>query len=363
MGIEAIIQILMEKPMKFLIIQLRQIGDAIISTTLCETLKKNFPDAQVDFVVYPFVEPVIRNNAYIDRLIVLPKSFFKALVFLYKIRKQKYDYCIDILNTNKSALLSYFSGAKHVIGPECNRFRKRLHSILVKADPYFLDENNACNSVKNRLELLTPIKKDLIYATDYKIFLDEKEREKTREFLIQHGIDFSHPLFFCAPVTSEPYKQWPLDYFIQVLNHCIEKYNAQWIACPAPNEVEVALVIKDKLIKPEAYQVFTGLTLRDVPRLLSFSRLYLGNDGGSRHIAIAVGTPSLAVFSPRAFYPDWNPRDPHHIAVSIQDVLTLSDENYRDLLKTKTKEELMLLQPKITPEIVIKKLDVLLNTH
>jgi len=212
-----LLAIYMEKPMKFLIIQLRQIGDVLISTVLCETLKKNFPEAQVDFVVYPFTLSVVEKNPYIDNLIILPNKknvILGTLSFLKKIRREKYDYCIDVVNTNKSAILSYLSGAKHVIGPFIPRFRRHLHSILVKGDPDFLLLNTACNSVKNRLELLTPIKKDLTYTTKYKIYLDEQEREETREFLIQQGIDFSRPIFFCAPVGKRLMKEEEHSYYI-----------------------------------------------------------------------------------------------------------------------------------------------------
>ena len=299
---------------------------------------------------------------YIDNIIVLPSKWKgilkKTLSFLCFTRKQHYDYCIDIKNTNKSAVYTWMSGAKTLISYDTHRFKKYFYSVLVKKNPSFLANSSACNVIKNRIHLLTALKKDIAYTTDYKIYLSENEVEKTRAFLIKQGIDFSRPLFFCAPISGDPYKQWPLNYFTKIFNHCIEKYDAQLIACPAPNEFEAALSLKEKLIKPESYQVLSELTLRDVPRLAKLSQLYIGNDGGSCHMAIAVNTPSLAIFSPCVPYWDWSMSgNLTHVAVTLQDALSMTREDYEQLLKIKSEKELTNLFPKITPTLVIKKLD------
>jgi len=354
----------MDEKKRFLILRFRCIGDVILATTICETLKKNFSGCQVDIVVYPFTAEVLKNNPYIDNVIVIAPEWKgvikKTLPSLRFARQQDYDYCIDLKNDTKSYLFAKLSGAKKLVTHETQRSKKRFYDILVKEDPNFLIESNAPRAVRSHLHLLTAIKKELIYTTDYKIHLSENEIEKTRTFLIKQGIDFSRPLFFCAPISSDAYKQWPLNYFTEVFNHCIEKYDAQLIACPAPNEFETALSLKATFIKPESYQVFSGLTLRDVPRLAKLSQLYLGNDGGSCHMAIAVGTPSITIFSPCVPYWDWSMSgDSRHVAVTLQDALSITRKEYEQILKTKSEKELIKLYPKITPQLVIKKLDTL----
>jgi heptosyltransferase-3 len=354
----------MTEKKRFLILRFRCIGDVILATTLCETLKKNFPSCQVDIVVYPFTAEVLKNNPYIDNVIVIAPEWKdvikKTLPSLRFARQQHYDYCIDLKNDTKSYLFAKLSGAKKLITHETKRSKKRSYDILVKEDPDFLIESKAPRAVRSHLHLITALKKEFAYTTDYKIYLSKNEIEETRAFLIKQGIDFSRPLFFCAPISGDAYKQWPLNYFTEVFKHCIEKYDAQLIACPAPNEFETTLSLKETLIKPESYQVFSGLTLRDVPRLAKLSQLYIGNDGGSCHMAISVGTPSLAIFSPCVPPWDWSMlNNPRHVAVTLQDALSLTREDYEQLLKTKSEKELIDLFPKITPQLVIKKLDAL----
>ncbi|MCF2672748.1 glycosyltransferase family 9 protein, partial [Fusobacterium varium] len=41
--------------MKILIIRFKQIGDAVLSSVICNTLKKSFPEAEIDYVVYEHI--------------------------------------------------------------------------------------------------------------------------------------------------------------------------------------------------------------------------------------------------------------------------------------------------------------------
>ena len=52
--------------MKILVIQQKMIGDVLASSTLCNTLKNEYPEAQIDYLIYPFTSPVVENNPNID---------------------------------------------------------------------------------------------------------------------------------------------------------------------------------------------------------------------------------------------------------------------------------------------------------
>ena len=54
---------------KILVIQLKQIGDVLLSSPICNTLKKNYPDSQIDYIVYDYTAGVVENNPNIDNII------------------------------------------------------------------------------------------------------------------------------------------------------------------------------------------------------------------------------------------------------------------------------------------------------
>jgi len=58
-----------------------------------------------------------------------------------------------------------------------------------------------------------------------------------------------------------------------------------------------------------------------VAALLERCHLYVGNDNGPRHFAIAVGTPTVAVFG-KPFPENWTPPgDPRHRALTMERLL------------------------------------------
>ncbi len=54
--------------MKILVIQQKMIGDVLISSIICNNLRKAYPDAQIDYLVNSFTIPVIINNPNISTL-------------------------------------------------------------------------------------------------------------------------------------------------------------------------------------------------------------------------------------------------------------------------------------------------------
>jgi ADP-heptose:LPS heptosyltransferase len=54
------------------------------------------------------------------------------------------------------------------------------------------------------------------------------------------------------------------------------------------------------------------IDLQQMPALLERSSLYVGNDTGPMHIAAAVGTPTISIFSARDFPQRWHPAGPGH---------------------------------------------------
>ena len=48
--------------MKILVIQQKMIGDVLISSIICNNLRIAYPEAQIDYLIYPFTKPAVENN-------------------------------------------------------------------------------------------------------------------------------------------------------------------------------------------------------------------------------------------------------------------------------------------------------------
>lgn len=101
--------------MRFLVIQQKRVGDVLISTIICNNLKKKFPNSTIDFMCYTNSVDVLLGNPNIDNIIVLShkvrKTYSLLFKFIFEIRAKKYDVVIDVYNKLETNLITIFSGA------------------------------------------------------------------------------------------------------------------------------------------------------------------------------------------------------------------------------------------------------------
>jgi heptosyltransferase-2 len=64
--------------MKILIIQQKNDRDVLVSSIICNNLRRAYPDAQIDYLVYESTTPVLEGNPNIDTIIRFEKSTEKA---------------------------------------------------------------------------------------------------------------------------------------------------------------------------------------------------------------------------------------------------------------------------------------------
>ena len=114
-----------ENQKSFLVIQPAFIGDVILGTAVVEKLHLFYPQAKIDFLLRAGNESLLKNNPCITNIIALDKKNNK-LKNLFSIglelRKEKYDYVINLHRFASSGILTLLSGAKTKIGFAKNPF-------------------------------------------------------------------------------------------------------------------------------------------------------------------------------------------------------------------------------------------------
>ena len=326
------------QPLHFLIVRLRAIGDVLISTCIAETLRANFPDAQIDYVVYENCAAVLKNNPCIDNAVVIPggknKSAWQMLKALSFLRKQKYDYIIDVIRTPKSLILSKLMGAKQIIGAHGNDYRDRFYDKHVKLSEDFLSDCIASTTVKYNLQLLTPINEQLNYVDQYRMHFTEKELQQAKNTLQKAGVDISKPFVFFGINNSMPeIKSWPLDHFAAVIDACHQDYAIQTLSYPGPGELIRDNQLREKLKTPDQHFTIANEALRELAIIIELSVLFIGNNSSPMHIALATDTPSISISAPHMHPLDWHPcSNEKHCILSIQSVCGYTEVEYNHFL-------------------------------
>lgn len=335
--------------MKILVIRFKQIGDAILASPICNSLKESFPNAEIDYVLYEHVAPLFKNHKYIDNIITITKEEqknpFKYLFKVWKVTRKKYDIVIDIMSTPKSEFFTLFSlSSKYRIGRK-KKWRGFTYNYKI------IEPKNAKDKVDKFLKMLEPLKKDytLVYNSYYTVTITSEEKLYLKNKMLKAGIDFSKPVIACAINSRVPSKVYPIDYMTEVIKTILNKLDIQIIFYYSPNEKEFAKNVHENLLDNDK-RIFSNIetkSIRELAMLLANCNMFFGNEGGPRHLAQALDVPSFAIFSPNSLKKEWlsNANDRHQ-GVEPNDIST----NHEGM----TREEIYRL---IKPDYVVKKVE------
>ena len=286
---------------KVLVIQQKMIGDVLFSSLICKNLKLWNPNVQIDFVANRHTLDVIRNNHFIDNLVIFEDHFKKnkwgLIRFLLKIRKKKYNYIIDAYGKIESLLICLFTPAIKKIG-----FRKIYSSWVYNelVDKIKYREGELQLSIKNRFQLLEPIIGDFPKSSEIEIHLTHEEISASREKFDQI-LGKGKQAIMVSALGSNNNKTYPLNYLSQLMDIAFETTKLPLILNYQPDQKKEIDKLMDYL-KPSTHKaVMKSLTpnsLRDYMATVYHCNVAVGNEGGALNIAKGLNIPTFAIFSP-----------------------------------------------------------------
>lgn len=107
--------------MKILIIRFSSIGDIVLTTPVIRCLKQQL-GAEIHYFTKPSFKPILQANPYVDKIHLLPAGRFP---FLKDLKKENFDYIIDLHNNLRTRLVKLYLGKKSVSFSKLN-FEKFL---------------------------------------------------------------------------------------------------------------------------------------------------------------------------------------------------------------------------------------------
>ena len=310
---------------RILVIRYRRVGDSILALSLLHTLRENFPEATIDFVLDSNIAPLFEDHPYIDNVITFTHEEKHSLpVYLKKVwktvRSNRYDVIIDMRSTVQTLWFSLFSlRSKFRIG------RKKSYNALIQN--YRLLFPGETGMVEQDMRMASPLEsiKPLRYFPEFRLFPKESELKDFRSYMASEGIDFSRPVIVAAVATRIPGKVWGKERMKEVLRMIIDRYDAQIIFNYGGKAEEDYAEAMKKEMGGDSH-VFTNVRANDLRQLMSMVAncdFFFGNEGGPRHLAHALDIPSFAIFPPWISKAVWLPAsaDGRHRGIAVGDIV------------------------------------------
>lgn len=300
------------EPERILLILPTWVGDFVMATPLLRAIRLRFPDARITFLMEPNLRGLVRGEPWMDEAIEWPPRSrrrpwhreFRQLI--RELRSRRFDWCVLLPNSFRSAMTARLSGARRRIGydrdgrgwlltdrlPPRNRHGKTFEPYpLVK---YYADLGEAlgCPRPDDRLELTsTP----------------EGEQE-AEDRLAKAGLLDRRPLVVLSPGAKYgSAKCWFPDRFAATADRLIDELGAVVIVTCGPGEEPIAHAIRDAMKREPAVFVQPLLSLTGLKSLVKRCDLLISNDAGVRHFAKAFGVPVVTIFGPT--HREWTATD------------------------------------------------------
>lgn len=278
------------------------IGDVLISSIICNNLRKAYPDAQIDYLVYESTTPVLEGNTKIDNIILFQeihrknkKAFLKLAL---QIRSTKYDLLIDAYSKLESWLIVLLSGAKRKISYK-KKGRTFLYTDNVPFEPF--PKTNLGLAIERRLSLLEPLDLNIKIDPLPKLFVTEKENQETISLFKKHQLKKERKTIMISLLGSEKLKTYPLKYMTKVVDQIADHQDVNILFNYFPKQLNDAKFVFESCkpsTREKIYFDLLGNDLRGFIAIMNQCDLIVGNDGGAINMAKALLKPSFTIFSP-----------------------------------------------------------------
>ena len=306
-----------DDPRVILLVQLDHMGDAIISTAMLGALRARYPEASIEVLSGAWNRELFEAVPEIDCVHVSRVNRFSRCGRLgwmaatiwwgLRLRRRKVDLAIDVRGEFPLALILWLSGARRRVGWDCGG-----GGFLLTDSPSFVPDRP---EVDSRAALLGElgIRSDGPTEQLQPVFrpTEEARRRVRRRLAAQLGDDSAgRPRLVLHVGAGTPAKQWPPRHWQELIGRLIVDLDAQLVLVGGPGDRIITREILGRQPWPQVVDWTGTVGIVELAALLERADVFVGCDSGPAHLAAAVGTPEVVLFSGTNNPAQWQPRGP-----------------------------------------------------
>ncbi len=267
--------------MKALVIQTAFLGDAIISLSLAEELRRISPDAEISYLVRPEVAPIMRLSPSVNNVFTYDK--YNTESGLEGIRKkaavlnaEKFDTVFTLHTSKRTMMLLQRLNAPQIIG-------YGDHPVFTHKVTEFQEAHTS-----KAIRLLQAILPEADLQTLPK--LQPLESSIPPEIL-----NLPRPIIAIAPDSVWKTKQWGIQKFRSLVDQLLsKKYSIVLVG----SQSYEGIFNSHNLLNNNILNLLSKTSLEQLASVISYCDLLISNDSAPVHIATATRTPSVVIFGP-----------------------------------------------------------------
>jgi heptosyltransferase-3 len=271
-------------PQRILVISLRFLGDALLTTPLLNSLARAYPDSQIDILVYKNIAPMLEGNPVIHHCIgCTQKPTWREYQQLIKQLFRQYDLAISTQTGDRPTLYAVLAAPIRIgFTPHPTQkggFKRYFYQRSLIFDEIkthtVLEVLRLCQllAIQPVYQLTPPSTQNPIQVTN-------------KPYIVMHVL------------PQWRYKQWPRENWLAIADYCHQQ-GLQIILSGSPDKQERAYLNTLQAKMPaDTLNLAGNVSLAQLAMIIKKAVFFIGPDTGITHLATATGVTTLALFGP-----------------------------------------------------------------
>ncbi|MBI4847515.1 MAG: glycosyltransferase family 9 protein [Nitrospirae bacterium] len=314
---------------EIIIINLTRLGDLLQTTPLMAGFKEANPGGKITLVINSSFAEICKGIPFIDDLITFDMRGFRERLVQKKynlvenfrfldglidtINCKEYDLAMNLTHSPISALITSLVSAKEIRGNTVDGEGHRMirHHWL----RYFFNvipnrDYNPFHLVDMYLKAgdVMPKKKGLIFE------VQDEDGERAEVLLKDRGVKNDGLLFGIHLGASKSDKTWPVSAFAALANMITREFDAKIVLFGSPSETDLGREF-ETLAERKPVNFIGGTNIGELSALVKRCVLFVSNDTGPLHLATAVGTKVIDIFTANVHFMETGPYGEGHYVV------------------------------------------------
>lgn len=310
---------------RILVVKLDHIGDFVSALPAIRRLKQAFPHASITVLAGRASQAFLAYEPAIDELI--PFDFFHArsqlgereltkadyLALQEQLKPYRFDLAIDLRKHLSTRDVLKYTGARFLAGFDYMGQFPFL-DIALEWDGDKTLQRKRAHVIDDLLALSEAVA--MAASTDRAVIQPAVPRTPIEDLPEQVRHLFDRPVVAVHAGAGNITKQWPEEHVAALIDLMIERDDVNVMLVGGPDDEAVSESICANVIQPGRVVSMAGKTkLSALPQLLLACSLYIGNDSGPKHIAAALGVPTIGIHSGVVDAAEWGPMGARSVAL------------------------------------------------
>lgn len=295
-----------------------RLGDMLQATPTIAGIKMENPDCHITVLVEKQFQDICRVLPHIDEVVGVDLGFTcRALAneqtgiidayeyvtdLVNRLRAEKFDYTLNMSSSAYTAMLLRLLGVRQTGGWTADEEGYRvIESDWARLFATSVHHQNRQYNSLNLVDIFRCSADVEEHPRKLLVNVQSEAKDYCEGLIREAGFTNTGPLIAVQAGASQVKRQWSPAKFAEMVSILAREHNARIVMTGAPKEKMIVDAIVRECNSPNVLSVVGRTSVSQLAAMLSLADVLVTGDTGPMHIAVAAGTPVVAMFLASAF--------------------------------------------------------------